>query len=166
MTILTASEAAAVLRVETTHPQMLNLLPLIDGYIRSATGVDWASLETIPAQAKTAAQLLLVQWFENPGQSGVVDGSHYGLLSALTQLEALGERYKVVEGISGYGYIEVKGVKAGDTIVEVIGLVGASGDASANFESVVSLDGYILQSYSGDLSDKYYRFYVVDPMGL
>jgi len=166
MTILTASEAAAVLRVETTHAQMLNLLPLIDGYIRSATGVDWASLETIPAQAKSAAQLLLVQWFENPGQAGSTDGSHFGLLSVLAQLEAMAARYKVIEGISGSGYIEVTGVKAGDTIVEVVGLVGASGDASANFESVVSLDGYILQNYSGDLSDKYYRFYIVEPMGL
>lgn len=38
--ILTASEASAVLRCETTDADMLALLPLVDAYIRNATGHD------------------------------------------------------------------------------------------------------------------------------
>lgn len=167
MTILTVSEAAAVLRVDATDPQMLNLLPLVDGYIRSSTGFDWTSLEEIPAQAKAAAQLLLVQWYDNPVDAGKTNSGGitlgFGLTGALAQLEALGLEYKVVEGLAGSGYIAVAGVKEGSSVVTATGLVGDSGDASAYFESYVTVDGYVRQIYTGNLDEKFYRLRIVPP---
>lgn len=159
------SEAAAVLRVDATDPQMLYVLPLVDGFIRSATGFDWSSLEVIPPQAKAAAQLLMVQWYDNPVDAGSTNSGGitlgFGLIGALAQLEALGLEYKVVEGLPGVGYIPVPGVKEGSSIVTATGLVGDSGDKSAYFESNVTVDGYVKQIYAGNLDEKFYRLRIV-----
>lgn len=87
--ILTAPEAAAVLRIEETNPDMLNLLGAVDAYIKNATGRDWAADEPVNQSAKNAARMLLVLWFENPAMvgSGVTSLNH-GLNSVLVQLEA------------------------------------------------------------------------------
>jgi len=88
--VLTAAEAATVLRTLTTDQNMLDLLPLVDSYIKLATGRDWAADSPIRPEAKSAARILLVQWYENPGM--LAQGMSVlsaGLTSCLTQLEAL-----------------------------------------------------------------------------
>lgn len=88
--ILTAAEAAIVLRCETSDPDMLALLPLVDAYVKNATGRDWTQDSTIYPEAKSAARMLLVQWHENPGMVGGGQVPlHFGLTSALVQLEAI-----------------------------------------------------------------------------
>jgi len=87
--LLTAAEAAAVLRVDETDVLMLDLLPSIDLYIQNATGRDWTLDLPINEIAKGAARMLLVQWYENPAMiaSGYASLDH-GFSAALTQLEA------------------------------------------------------------------------------
>ena len=87
--ILTAAEAALVLRTEVTDPVMLIYLPLVDAYIKNGSGRDWTADTTIEPMAKAAAQILLVQWYENPamlGQGLATLGA--GLMACLLQLEA------------------------------------------------------------------------------
>jgi hypothetical protein len=87
--ILTAAEAALVLRTEIADPVMLQYLPLTDAYIKNASGRDWTADTTIEPIAKAAAQILLVQWYENPamlGQGLATLGA--GLTACLLQLEA------------------------------------------------------------------------------
>ncbi len=81
--ILTAAEAASVLRCAVSDPALLVLLPQVDAYIKVATGHDWAADATPISEAKSAARLLLVMWYENPGMtaSGVTTLNH-GLTSA------------------------------------------------------------------------------------
>ena len=87
--ILTAAEAALVLRTEATDPVMLMYLPLVDAYIKNGSGRDWTADTTIEPTAKAAAQILLVQWYENPamlGQGLATLGA--SLTACLLQLEA------------------------------------------------------------------------------
>jgi hypothetical protein len=87
--ILTAAEAAIILRCEDDDANMLMLLPQIDWYIKYATGRDWALDETINPVAKGAARILLVQWYETPGMLGQgITTLGAGLISCLVQLEA------------------------------------------------------------------------------
>lgn len=160
--ILTASEAASVLRCATTDPAMLAILPGIDAYLQRATGRDWAHDDPIFEEAKSAARMLLVLWYENPGMiaQGMTNLS-FGLRSTLLQLEAIACQYFNIEGISSSGYIELAGAKKGDTVSSVTGLIGSSGDQSASFESVISEDGYIQQLSSSDLSGKWFRVHLV-----
>lgn len=88
--ILTTTEAATVLRTTETDQNMVDLLPLIDSYVKGATGRDWAADTSIRPEAKSAARILLVQWYENPGMlSQGMTALNAGLTSCLTQLEAL-----------------------------------------------------------------------------
>jgi hypothetical protein len=159
--ILTAAEAANVLRVETNNADMLALLPVIDDHIRNATGHDWTQDSAIQPGAKAAARMLLVQWFENPGMVGSSEMPVFGLVAALSQLETIALRYKTFEGSSSAGAISVPGSRAGDTVGSLVGIVGASGDQSSNFEAVITVDDQIQQLSSSDLSAKYYRVYLV-----
>lgn len=88
-TILSETEAATVLRLSETDPNMLDLLPQVDRYITMATGRDWAADNPTRPEAKAAARMLLVMWHENPGMIGSVSTLNFGLSSALVQLEAL-----------------------------------------------------------------------------
>ena len=89
ITILTADEAATVLRVGNDDADMLNLLPLVDRYIEMATGRNWTADAEIEIAAKSAARMLLVQWYENPSMlAGGIVSLEFGLNAALTQLEA------------------------------------------------------------------------------
>jgi len=163
--ILTTTEAANVLRTTTDDDLMLDLLPQVDSYIQHATGRDWSSDSTVHPVAKSAARMLLTMWFENPAMTaqGMTSMNH-GLMAAMTQLESMALHYHNIEGISGSGYIPISAAKAGDTVSSVTGLIGVSGDQSASFETVISEDGYIKQVSSSDLSDKYFRVYLV-PIG-
>ena len=156
--ILTTSEAATVLRCDITDADMLALLPLVDAYIKNATGHDWSADSQIRAEAKSAARMLLTLWHENPGMvtSGMTTLG-FGLSAALTQLEAIGLRYKEFTGRDGAGSITLPGVYAGDSVSSVTGLVGVTGDQKAAFETVISVDGQIQQVSVNDLSEKMYR---------
>lgn len=94
--ILTIEEAANVLRTTETDETMLDLLPLVDGYIEQATGRDWAADTTIYPQAKAAARMLLVRWHEDPGGMAAGSALGFGLGAALTQLEALALELKTL----------------------------------------------------------------------
>ena len=99
MSILTPTEAANVLRCEIDDQNMLDLLDPVDAYIENATGWQWSQDSEISASAKSAARMLLVQWFENPAQTG----SEYevpltfGLNAVLLQLKAEAVRLKELE---------------------------------------------------------------------
>jgi predicted aspartyl protease len=86
--ILTAAQAANALRCEVTDPAMLDLMPQVDEYIKTATGRNWAADTTIDPVAIAAARMLLVMWYENPAMVGSQTVLSYGLGNALTQLEA------------------------------------------------------------------------------
>jgi hypothetical protein len=86
--ILTAAEAANVLRCLTTDALMLQLLPQVDDYIKTATGRDWTADSAIDVTAKAAAQILVTMWHENPAMTGSAGALPAGLSACLVQLEA------------------------------------------------------------------------------
>jgi hypothetical protein len=156
--ILTASEAATVLRCDADDADMLALLPLVDAYLKRATGHDWASDAPIIAEAKSAARMLLTLWHENPGMvtSGMTSLG-FGLSAVLTQLEAIALQYKVFFGRDGTGAVLLPGAYAGDTVSTLIGLIGVTGSQAASFETVISVNGQIQQLSTDDLSSNIYR---------
>ncbi|MDD5367464.1 MAG: Ig-like domain-containing protein [Anaerolineaceae bacterium] len=87
--ILTSAEAATVLRCVVTDQAMLDLLPLVDGYLETATGRDWTKDTTIYPQAKSAARMLLVRWHEDPGGMAAGGALGFGLVAVMVQLKAL-----------------------------------------------------------------------------
>lgn len=90
MNILTPTEAATVLRTATNDQNMLDLLPQVDSYIKNATGRDFSADAQIRPEAKAAARMLMVMWYEDPGM--LASGSSVlgaGLSAALAQLEAI-----------------------------------------------------------------------------
>ena len=157
--ILTNGEAANVLRCEVTDALMLDLLPAIDGYIETATGRNWTGDATIHPTAKAAARILLVQWHEDPGMVAGASGTAVmsgGLQACLAQLGAEALYYYTFEGVNGTGAISISAAREGDTVVSVSGRVGASGDQSAKFETVITVAGYLQQSSTDDLTSKWY----------
>ena len=156
--ILTVTEAATTLRVDETDPAMLDLLPQVDGYIKNATGHDWANDSTVDPVAKSAARMLIVSWYENPGMMGQgVTPLQFGLSAALVQLEAMGLDYRQVAGAAGAGGCVLPGARVGDTVASVTGLIGATGDQSAAFETVITITDQIQQVSTANLSGKYFR---------
>jgi hypothetical protein len=159
--ILNVSEAANAVRTTTTDQVMLDLLPMVDKYIQMATGRDWSADTVIAPEAKSAARMLLVSWYENPsmitpvGAGGASLG--FGLTAALIQLEALALRYRHFEGLNSAGGILLPGAKVGDTVTSVTGVVGVTGDQSAAFETVISVEDQIQQVSTSDLTEKFYR---------
>lgn len=163
--ILTASEAATVLRCDETDADMLALLSAVDAYIKNATGHDWASDSQVVDEAKSAARMLLVKWHEDPGMMGnnsVALG--FGLSACLIQLEAMALRYREFFGRDGAGSIELPGTAVGDTVSSLVGLVGVTGDKKADFETMITVDGQIQQVSESDLSANVYRTYLT-PIG-
>lgn len=165
--ILTAAEASIVLRCETTDSNMLAILPSIDAYIKRATGRDWAADSVICDEAKSAARMLLVQWHENPGMVGSdPQALGFGLSACLTQLETMALRYIEFYGRDGSGEVTLPRAYAGNSIDTLVGLIGATGDQKAKFESVISQDGYIEQLADEDLSEVMYRVHLKPPSEL
>lgn len=165
MTILTPSEAANFVRTTETDQVMLMLLPQIDVFAQRATGRDWSADAVINPSAKTAAGMLLVLWYDNPAQVGSDGVLPYGLTNVLSQLEAEALKYRKYEfeGLSGAGVISLPGAFDGDTVIKLVGVVGASGDQSAKFESSISVDNQILQTYGSDLSANHYVVILKSP---
>jgi hypothetical protein len=161
--ILTAAEAAQVLRCTNTDALMLALLPSVDAYIRQATGHDWANDSTIHALAKAAARILITLWHENPGMIGSQGALPWGLSAALAQLEALALRYKTFEGLSSAGWVSLPWAKAGDVVAELVGVVNTSGNQAASFAAYVEFDGLLEQTSSSDLSEKWFRVLLTPP---
>ncbi len=159
--ILTAVEAANVLRCAVDDVRLLDLLPQIDAYIKTATGHAWEGDETIHKTAKAAARMLLVQWFEDPGMMVGGQALSFGLHACLTQLQALALRYREFMGRSGIGAIVMSGATIGDKVEELIGISGVSGDRSADFESEISVSGQIQQESTEDLSENWYRVLLI-----
>ncbi len=160
--LLTATEAANLLRCEETEAEMLALLPLVDAYIQKATGRDWTGDNPIHPLAKSAARMLLVRMHEDPG--GMVAGAalSFGLHAILTQMKAMVLQYRTFAGISGAGAIDLPGAKRGDKVQSLTGLTtGTTGDQSSAFETVISVDDQIQQTSTSDLSDKWFRAYLV-----
>lgn len=154
--ILTNDEAANVLRCDTTDALMLDLLGAVDDYIKGATGRDWSADGTIYPQAKAAARILLTQWHEDPGMAGGAVVMSGGLQACIAQLQAEALYYFTFEGLDGAGYIYIPQAREGDTVSSVTGRVGVSGDQSASFESVITVDEYLYQSSGSDLTEKWY----------
>jgi hypothetical protein len=136
----------------------------VDAYIVHATGYNWANDSVIRLEAKNAARMLLTMWHENPGMvAGGVSPLQFGLMAALVQLESIALRYKTFRGSSGAGYISISGLEVGDSVESLVGIIGLSGDQSASFESVISVNGYLRQLSGSDLSDKWFRVCILKP---
>jgi hypothetical protein len=88
-TILTLTEAANALRTTEDDPQLEDLLPLVDRYVINATGRAWQDDDPVRPEAKAAARMLLVRWYEDPGGMAAGAALSFGLAAVLTQLEAL-----------------------------------------------------------------------------
>jgi hypothetical protein len=162
--ILTVTEAATVLRTEETDQNMLDLLPQVDGYIKNATGRDWAADSPVRPEAKAAARILLVRAHEDPGAMAQPAAStSWALTACLVQLEALALCYFTFAGRSGAGPVDLPGAHVGDTVSSLVGRVGVSGDQSAAFEALITVEGQIQQVSAADLSAKWYTTYLVPP---
>lgn len=165
--ILTAAEAANYLRTETDDAAMLDLLPVVDGLIQSATGRDWSSDASIHPVAKAAAGMYITLLYDNPSQlqKGSESVLPYGLTDALAKLEAEALKYRKhqFEGISGAGDISLPGALMGDDVVKLVGVYGATGDQSSAFEAAISDNDVIAQTSGSDLTDKLFVVVLKSP---
>ena len=133
--ILTAAEAATVLRCEEADANMLDLLSLVDIYLENATGRDWTADASVEPTAKAAARMLLVRWHEDPGGMAAGNALGFGLSAALTQLKA-----KALElarsGVPAYGLAllstNLRGEMAVDASLTLIFNHEMSATATAN----------------------------------
>lgn len=160
--ILTAAQAANFIRTEATDAILLQYLPLVDQYLKAATGHDWAADADIHSAAISAAGVLIVYWYDNPNAFGQAPSS---LTASLVQLEAEALKYRKYEfvGCSGAGAILLPGARVGDKVITLTGVYGVSGNQSAAFENVVSVSDQIQQSSANDLSDNRYVVVVKNP---
>jgi hypothetical protein len=163
--ILTAQQAANALRTTTTDARMLDLLPQVDAFVKRATGRDWAADATMNSIAVSAATMLLVMWYENPGMIGMEGVMPFGLTAALGQLEAEALKYRkhVFDGLNGAGAVSLPSVRRGDDVISLVGIYGVSGSQTANFESEISEDGQLQQTSTDDLSENVYAVIVKSP---
>ena len=161
--VLTETEAAIVLRCAEDDPNLLDLLPQVDSYLERATGRNWALDSPVHALAKSGARMLLVRWHEDPGGLAAGSSLSLGLSAVLVQLESLALRYVTFRGRSGSGSVSLPVARLGDTVASVVGKVGATGDQSASFETVITVDGYIQQLSGQDLSLNWYTAELIPP---
>jgi hypothetical protein len=88
--ILTLDEAARAAAVEHNDEKLLDILPQVDAYVNGATGHDWAADNPIHPEAKAAARLYLVLFYDLMSmQPGQIAALNRALVSVLTRLEAL-----------------------------------------------------------------------------
>jgi hypothetical protein len=158
--ILTAAEAANVLHCLATDALMLQFLPLMDEYIKTATGRDWTADSTIDVTAKDAAGDYITCLHAGGWPTESLERHFH---ACLTQLEAKARYYHIFEGLDGAGYIELKEAREGDTVVTLTGKVGATGNQASKFETVITIDGYLWQTSSEDLSEKWFEAHIKPP---
>lgn len=164
--ILTPIEAANVLRCAEDDPNLFDLLPIVDAYLKNATGHDWAADVPVLPEAKAAARILLVQAHEDPGamtQPAAVLG--WGLTASLAQLKALAAEYWEFTGRVGAGACTLVGAQVGDTVKTLTGLIGVAGDQKAAFETVITVADQIQQVSASDHSSNWFRAHLV-PVGV
>lgn len=163
--LLTAAEAASAIRVAADDADLLNLLPLVDAFIKKATGRDWTQDGTINPLAKNAARMLIVQWYDNPAQVGDGNTLTFGLTNALAQLESEALKYRKYqfEGLNGSGAISLPGAREGDDVIKLVGVYGSSGSQTDKFETEISEEDQILQTSSEDLSEHIYVVFLKSP---
>ncbi len=145
---------------------MLGLLPLVDDYINAATGRDWTQDEPIASKAKSAARMLLVQWFENPAMQGSgISSLDHGLSAVLAQLEAEALKYRKYEfyGRDGAGAITLTGAKVGDDVIKLLGVYGTADDQTEDFEPVITVANQLQQESDEDLSENKYVVILKSP---
>jgi hypothetical protein len=164
--ILTTTEASNVLRCSIDDSNMLALLPMVDGFIVQATGHDWAVDNPIREEAKSAARMLLVRWHEDPGGMAAGSALGFGLSACLVQLEALALCYQEFFGRDGTGACVLSRATKGDTVSSLVGMIGATGDQSDDFEEVITVSREIQQISSADLSENVYRALLIPPGAL
>jgi hypothetical protein len=156
--ILTPTEAANALRCDPTDPQMVDLLPQVDAFLKNATGWDWSLDTAIDPTAKAAARMLLVMWHEDPAMMAQRNAPlGFGLDSCITQLKCLSANHLEFQGRSGSGSCKLVGAAVGDTVTGLVGLIGSNGSQVALFETVISVENEIQQLVSTDLSARWYR---------
>lgn len=160
--VLSAVEAALFLRCDVDDQVMLQLLPLVDEYLLSATGHDWAADATIHPAAKSAAGMALITWYDNPGLVGMAPTAMLGLVMQL-EAEALKYVKYHITGLTGAGGISLPGARKGSEVLSVTGVYGVSGDQSASFESVLSEEEQVQQTSAADLSENQYVVVVKHP---
>jgi hypothetical protein len=153
--ILTAGEAANFIRSTADDAIMLQYLPLVDEYLKNASGHDWAADSTKDPTAKTAAGMLLTFWYDNPGMVGQPPAS---LTALLVQLEgkALKWRKYCFNGGNGAGSLSLPGARTGDAIISVTGVYLSTGDQHTAFETTISVDDCIQQVSASNLTDHQY----------
>lgn len=156
--ILTPSEAADYVRTEQSDTVMLMLMDQVDAYIKSATGRDWAADTVKNPLAKMCAGIILTAWYDDPSQMGM---GPQNATNALMQLEVAALKYRKYTffGSSSAGSIYLPGAKEGDDVIKLVGVHGVSGDQTAKYESEISEENAIEQTYGGDLSE--YIFVVI-----
>ncbi len=159
--ILSASEAAIVLRCSEDDPSMLAMLPGIDAYLFRATGHAWALDGTIEEVAKNAARMLLVQWHENPSMSGGDQPLSFGLAATIMQLKAIAMLYMEFFGRDGSGPCYLPYAKKGDKVESLVSLSGEGGDQSSLFEDEIECHGVLNQISEDDLSDQLFRVKII-----
>jgi hypothetical protein len=156
--ILTAQQAANVLRCDPTDPEMLDLLPLVDRSIINRTGHDWTKDTPIEPIAQAAAMKMLVMWHEDPGMMAQRNAPlSFGLISDIVQLEALAGQFLEFQGMKGTGACTLMSACVGDTVSTLVGLIGVTGNQASSFETVISVADQIQQISTSDLSANWYR---------
>ena len=164
-TILTTTQAENALRVASGDARVSDLLPQVDKIIERATGRDWTQDSTKHPIAVSAATMLLVQMFENPAMTGDSTLMTFGLTNALGMLEAEALKYRKYEfeGCNGGGSIYLPGAREGDVVIKLVGVYGASGNQSSNFESSISEERYIVQTSSEDFNEIHFVVVLKSP---
>lgn len=153
--VLTAAEAANFIRSTVDDAVMLQYLPLVDEYLKNASGHDWAADSTKHPAAKMAAGMLLTYWYDNPTAIGHAPD---GLTALMVQLEAEALKYRkyVFAGLHRAGTILLEGARKGDTVISITGVYGVSGSQLSAFASVLAEDHILEQTSANDLSDNLY----------
>ena len=165
--ILTSAQAENALRVASGDARVTDLLPQVDKIIERATGRDWTQdgADHIHPVAVSAATMLLVQMFENPAMTGDSTMMTFGLTNALAVLEAEALKYRKYEfeGCTGGGSIYLPGAREGDEVIKLVGVYGASGDQSSNFEDAISEENYLVQLSTEDFSEVHFVVVLKSP---
>lgn len=163
--ILTSAQAENALRVASGDSRVSDLLPQVDKIIERATGRDWTQDTAKHPIAVSAATMLLVQMFENPAMTGDSTMMTLGLTNALAMLEAEALKYRKYEfeGCTGGGSIYLPGAREGDEVIKLVGVYGASGDQSSNFEDAISEEDYLVQLSTQDFAEIHFVVVLKSP---
>ena len=89
MALLTPQKVAEALDYDSPEQvpsKAFSYVPAIEEYLTVATGKRWGDEEPVDPLAQVTAQVILVRWFEDPGQVGKV--SDQSLITMIGMLKA------------------------------------------------------------------------------